>query len=476
MPDAAPPTRPNILFILTDQLRATSLPAYGEHQIATPHLDRLASEGTTLDNMISGCPVCTPTRAMLLTGRHPQTTGHLMNSVRTRHSELSVADAFGRAGYRTGWVGKWHLHSGHWPAVDLQPMQPDWVPEGRDRLGFDYWRAYNQHMVYFDGFVQGDDWSYERWNGYEPEGLWDYGRRFIDTADDRPFCLFLSPHQPHYTPGTFAPEEYYHRLPAVLTLPPNVPPALQDEALVMYRHYLAMILALDDMVGAILDHLDRAGLAENTLVIFTADHGTQGGSQGIGPWAKQQPYDASIRVPMILRWPGHLRAGAREAAVMSMVDIFPTLCGLTGVPVPRSVEGIDLSSAMRGAGGRRRTAAYLMNFTAAFDWLATGNEWRGLRTESVTYVRRLDGRTELFDLAADPHQMTNVAGAPEWATREAALATALDREMARRGDALVPITDCKSWFDTQRRVIRNSYGPLGPPEALPDWSLLTAAS
>ena len=137
-----------------------------------------------------------------------------MNSVRTRHSEISIGDAFARRGYRTGWVGKWHLHTGVWPAIDRMPQHPDWVPEGRDRLGFDYWRAYNQHMVYFDGFVQGDDWSYLRWEGYETEGLLKFAFEFIDGADDAPFCLFLSPHQPHYTPFQFAPERYYQRLPA----------------------------------------------------------------------------------------------------------------------------------------------------------------------------------------------------------------------------------------------------------------------
>jgi len=141
------PTRPNIVVLLTDQLRATALPLFGERQIETPNIDRLAAEGTLPTESLSTCPVCTPARAMLLTGRHPQTTGHLMNTVRTRHSEISIADAFARRGYRTGWVGKWHLHTGVWPAIDRMPQHPDWVPEGRDRLGFDYWRAYNQHMV-----------------------------------------------------------------------------------------------------------------------------------------------------------------------------------------------------------------------------------------------------------------------------------------------------------------------------------------
>ncbi|MBS02403.1 MAG: hypothetical protein CMQ24_06830 [Gammaproteobacteria bacterium] len=190
--------KPNVVVLFPDQLRAQSLPLYGtdalrEDQIETPNIERLAARGVRLDNAFSNCPVCTPARAMLVTGRYPQSTGHLINSTRTRHSEISIADAFAHAGYRTGWVGKWHLHTGHWPALDRMPMQPDWVPKGRDRLGFDYWRAYNQHMVYFDGFVQKGDWNYERWDGYETDGLLNYAFEFMDEAKDDPFLLFVSP-------------------------------------------------------------------------------------------------------------------------------------------------------------------------------------------------------------------------------------------------------------------------------------------
>ena len=469
-------TRPNILFILCDQLRATSLPRYGETQIETPNLDRLADKGVTLDNMIAGCPVCTPSRAMLVTGRHPQTTGHLMNSVRTRHCEISVADTFAHAGYRTGWIGKWHLHTGHWPALDLQPMQPDWVPKGRDRLGFEFWRGYNQHMVFFDGFVQKGDWEVTRWDGYETDGLFAFTREFIETRDDRPFCLFVSPHQPHYTPGEFVPEAYYDRLPENLTLPPNVPDGMMAESLEMYRHYLAMTLALDDMVGETMAFLEAEGLADDTILIFTSDHGTSAGSHGIDPWQKKMPYETSIRIPFFVRWPGHLPAGARSDALTAMVDLFPSLATMAGLPIPRTVEGMDRSGAWAGDGGAEdRDCVFLMNFSAKFDWLETGLEWRGVRTAGETYVRRLDGRTEMYDNRADPHQMTDLSGRPEEAEREARLSALLNREMERRGDTLCPITDMNVWFDEQRRIVRNGYGLLGNPENLPDWSLLRPA-
>jgi len=136
--------RPNVLVLLADQLRAGSLPAYGDTQIQTPNIDRLAQEGVRFTNAISSCPVCTPFRSMLVTGRHAQTTGQLINLVRTRHDEIGLGHAFAHAGYRTAWIGKWHLHTGSFP----QTMGvSDYVPEGRDRLGFQHWRGYNSMRI-----------------------------------------------------------------------------------------------------------------------------------------------------------------------------------------------------------------------------------------------------------------------------------------------------------------------------------------
>ena len=464
--------RPNIVVLFPDQLRAQSLPLYGEDQISTPHIDRLARGGVTLDAAISNCPVCTPARAMLVTGRYPQTTGHLINTTRTRHSEISIADAFAHQGYRTGWVGKWHLHTGLWPAIDRMPQHPDWVPQGRDRLGFQYWRAYNQHMVYFDGFVHMDDWNYERWDGYETEGLLNYAVEFIDECRDDPFLLFVSPHQPHYTPFKFAPDRFYEMLPETLTLPANVPASQTAASQEMYRHYLAMTLAVDEMLGALLDHLDAAGKTNDTIVVFASDHGTQAGSQGVNPWSKKNPYDASIHIPGIVRYPGVIQPGTRNGSLVSMVDWFPSLCGLAGIPVPRSVEGRDLSDALRGASTSTPQSAFLMNFSKYFDWFQDGAEWRGVRTADHMYARRLDGREELYDLRSDPLQLVNVAGRPDYAAIEAEMVSLLLEHQRQRCDELVPITQWKHWLDEQRRVVRNAFGELSHPESLPDWSLL----
>lgn len=459
--------QPNVVVLFPDQLRALSLPMFGEQQIETPNIDRLAADSLVLENAISNCPVCTPARAMLLTGRYPQTTGHLINTTRTRHSEISIGDAFGRAGYKTAWVGKWHLHTGLWPALDRMPQHPDWVPEGRDRLGFDYWRAYNQHMVYFDGFVHKDDWNYERWEGYETDGLLNYGFEFMDNAGADPFLLFLSPHPPHYTPFKFAPDHCYERLPKTLQLPANVPEHLQSASLDMYRHYLAMILAVDDMLGRLLDYLELNGLADNTIVLFASDHGTQGGGQGVNPWSKKNPYENSIRIPALLRYPGVIEPGVSQR-MTSMVDFFPTLCGLAGIPVPRSIEGTDLSG--QWAHSAADDSAFIMNFSKWFDWFQNGAEWRGVRTQQYTYAQWLSGKVELYDLYEDPLQMHNLAG--QAGALEAQLREMLQAHQQQRQDELVPCIDWKHWLDEQRRVVRNAHGPLSHPESEPDWSLL----
>ena len=337
-------TRPNLVFLFPDQLRARALSVYNPDGalgpvVPTPHIEALAAQSLDVRQMVSTCPVCTPYRAMMLTGRHAQTTGHVINSTTTRHDEISLGDAFARAGYKTGWCGKWHLHRGAWPAEHV----PDWVPEGRDRLGFDYWRAYNQHMQYHDGWVHKEDWRVERYETYETEQLNRYGFEFIDACQDAgdPFCLFLSPQPPHWgrPPGQMAPARYYDRLPddaALLAmLPANVPdePRFRGDAIADLRQYLAMILAVDDMVGELVAGLKARGVYDDTLLIFTSDHGTQGGAHGVTFWTKKRPHEESLHVPMLARLPGVLPVGTCEA-LTTQVDLFPTLCALCGVEPP----------------------------------------------------------------------------------------------------------------------------------------------
>ncbi len=467
--------RPNIVFLLADQLRAASLPLFGENQIETPHIDRLADEGGSFTNAVSTCAVCSPYRSMLLTGRHPQTTGHIINSVRSRHDEISIGDVFSHHGYQTGWIGKWHLHTGSYPQTSF-PIGGgvDYVPRGRDRLGFEYWRGYNFHTKYTDGFVNIDDWSYEVWDGYETNALNSYAFDFMNSVQDDPFCLFISPHQPHFTPHPFAPQKYYDMLPAELSLPDNVPMEVMKDSLEQYRHYLAMILAIDDMVGELREFLAGTGRLDNTLFVFTSDHGSQFGAQGIRNWRKLCPYEESLHVPLLMHWPGHIEKSSKNDTLIAPVDILPTLCGLCGLPVPRTVEGLDLSAACLGRDdAREQDAALTMRFSKDLNGLEDGMEWRGVRTPNHSYARYLNGEELLFDLEKDPLQQNNLAEENPAGELLQRMRAELKSLLDARNDSFPPASEYTGWFDQQRRIVRNAYGPLSHPEGEPDWSLLT---
>lgn len=478
--------KPNVVFILADQLRAASLPFYGEKAIATPHLDRLFAEGINCTNAISSAPICTPYRAMLVTGRHPHTTGHIGNFICTRHDEIGIGDAFTAAGYRTAWVGKWHLQAAGWPAGGMRQGAENggYIPDGRPRLGFQHWRAYNMHETYFDGWVDKDNWRNERWQGYETQALNRYGFAFMDAVgDDAPFCLFLSPHQPHMTcVGPHAPEQYYAKLPARLELPPNVTEDRREACLKAYRDYLAMTLAIDDMVGEVMDYLRRTGKDKNTILVFTSDHGSQFGAHGHDAWSKALPYEESIHVPLAIRLPDAGGAGTRSDAIVTPVDLFPTLCGFCNIPVPRSVEGMDLSAKLLGQpGAPERDDAFIMNFCdhfCFFDLTADppgAGIWRGVRTRQFSYCRWYSGKTELHDIVQDPLQQQNLSGQAAFAETEAILTQRLDHLLRMHHDPFGLAPEYQSWFDTYRRVVRNAYGELPPPDGNPDFSLLDQA-
>jgi len=465
--------RPNVLFVLADQLRAASTPLYGAHDAPMPHLERLAREGVTFTNAVSTCPLCTPYRAMLLTGRHPQSTGHVVNFVATRPDEIGIGDAFSRAGYRTGWVGKWHLTAGRFPQTEGD--ESDVISEGRPRLGFEYFRGYNYHTRYYDGWLSADNGCVQRWSGYETEGLLPYCREFLDIDDQRPFCLFVSPHQPHLTSyRPFAPEACFARVPAQLDLPPNVAEQDRPRALEMQRNYLAMTIAVDDMLGRILEQLQQRGCAGETLVVFASDHGTMGGAHGVNPWCKKLPYEESIHVPLVARLPGVLPTDAASDTLIAPVDLFPTLAALCAVEAPHGVEGIDHSSAWCGqAETSRQDAVLTMNFTSHPDLPVAADDprrrphyepWRGLRTKRHHLIRWLSGQTALFDLQTDPYQMRNLSGETAHAALERTLAGKLDALLANRGDCLEPELVYADWFDQRRRIVHNAFGPLPDPD------------
>lgn len=475
--------RPNVLFITVDQLTATVLPLFGYQGVPTPNLEALGAASTTFDNMISTCPVCTPFRSMWLTGRHPQTTGHVINTMTTRHDEIGWGDVFAHAGYDTGYIGKWHLHKGVFPDRVTSGFV---VPTGRDRLGFRWWRGYNLIASYNNGLYNlGDTGRSVPWEGYETEAMPKLAFEFIDNDKDpeKPFCLLINPHQPHigaaHRPDRMAPDAYYERLPETLPLPTQVDAELCKKHEMDYRHYYAMILSVDDMLGEIVEGLRERGLLESTLLVFTSDHGTHLGMHPVSNthpfWTKKRPYDSNVKVPLVIRYPAAFEAGRRCDTLTAPVDLLPTFCGLCDIPIPSTVEGLDLSDAWLGRSSETtQEAVLMMNFAYRFSYPADGWEWRGIRTKTHTYARFLTGEACLFDHTRDPFQQTNLIEKEEYAALAAQCEQTMRSLLDQRNDDLHPGSYYVDWFDDERRVIRNACGPLPDPEAEPDWRLLNA--
>jgi arylsulfatase A-like enzyme len=427
------PRRPNIVFVFADQLRSQSVGCYGAATPATPNIDRLAAEGVRFTHAISTYPICSPYRAMLMTGLFPMRNGMVANDLPLRPGVPSFAQALRAAGYHTGYIGKWHI-DGHGREAYIPPER---------RLGFQHWQvlecthAYNKSK-YYDGNSDRPQF----WKGYDAVAQTRAAQDYIrERAGAGPFALFLSwgpPHDPY-----IAPEKYMKRFEAdQIALRPNVAEhAVADE---MFRNprnrlpekyaplrkrlhnwvnsdesirralagYYAATECLDDLIGDLRRTLEERGILDETIFVFTSDHGDQLGSHRT--YGKDVPFEESISVPFIVRYPEKIRPKTVSDALLAPIDIMPTVLGLAGAPCPK-VDGADLSAAASGRGDSGREALLLMHMSPICNaWLANAMDaWRGVRTKQYTYARHDDGTPWLlYDNLADPLQMHNLVADP----------------------------------------------------------------
>jgi arylsulfatase A-like enzyme len=421
--------RPNVVFLLADQWRAQAAGYAGDPNVRTPHLDALAARSVNLANAVSGCPVCSPYRGSLMTGQHPLTHGVFVNDVCLRAEAVSLAEAFAAAGYATAYIGKWHL-DGHGRASYIPPER---------RQGFAFWRVlecthnYNQSAYFADGPEK------RLWDGYDAVAQTREACRYIAAHDgSRPFLLVLSwgpPHNPYET----APERFRAMYPAdALQLRPNVPPDAAAAARKDLAGYYAHCSALDECVGKVVSALAEAGIEDDTVLVFTSDHGDMLGSQG--EKRKQKPWDESIRVPFLIRWPAGLGRDARTIVrPVSTPDIMPTLLGLAEAEIPPGVQGRNLAALLAGREPDGDGAALIMCPSPFGEWARPrGREYRGVRTARWTYVRTLDGPWLLFDNEKDPHQMRNLCGHKDFEAMQQVLEAQLTGLLAAAGDDFRP--------------------------------------
>ena len=473
------PRKPNLLFVYADQLRYQSLGYAGDHKAKTPNIDRLASQGVNFKNTVSVSPVCAPFRASLFTGKYTTSTGMAINEMRINPHQRCFGHVLTENGYATGYIGKWHLWANQ--AGNHDDPKNGFVPPGKYRLGFDgYWAAYNFNHSYYHGYYFEDTPERKRIKGYEPDVQTDMAIKFINDAarSEKPFSLFLSygtPHDPLTADNVPAEclklfEGVRFDLPASWQDTPdpymdrNADPvkwltywkgAIPEQL----RCYYAMVSNLDDNIGRLLHSLEQAGVADNTIVVFTSDHGEMFGAHG--RVFKLTFYEEAARIPCLIRWPGKIPAGRVSDACVNTPDMMPTLLGLMGLPIPGDVEGMDLSLIAQGRPGPEPEAAYLQGLGHTYLW-QDSFEWRALRDKQFTFAMyRRDGRELLFDNANDPHQLRNVIDDPKYAVPAARCRKLLKDKMASLKDTFETCTWYRDhWTDGNRCITASARGPF----------------
>ena len=426
-----PPKQPNVVVVFADQMRARATGYAGDPNVKTPVMDGLASESVNFSNAVGGCPVCSPYRASLITGQYPLTHGIFLNDLYLEQNGSSIAHCFKDAGYDTAYVGKWHL-DGH--------GRSSYIPRER-RQGFDYWKVLECTHSYNDSkYYDGDDPQVKTWDGYDAHAQTRDAIRYLETREsDKPVLLFLSWGPPHSPYLSAAPEFRSLYDPERLVMPPNVPEDAMDRARETLAGYYAHITAIDTSLGWLLKALDRLGMAEDTILLFTSDHGDMVGSRGA--WDKQRPYDESVRVPFLLRWPAGLgHEGRVLQSPIDAPDIMPTLLSLCGIPIPDTVDGLDFADYTRGRDDPGDGAALLQCPSPFGNWPRQrgGREYRGVRTSRYTYVRDLNGPWLLYDNETDPFQLDNLVDRERHAELQRRLDGRLDRKLAERDDRFLP--------------------------------------
>lgn len=429
----------NLLFVFADQWRRTAVGFAGEEPVLTPQIDAFARRGVVCTNAVSSCPLCSPHRAALLTGKRPLSTGVFTNcktglSMRLADTERTLGDVLKDAGYRTGYIGKWHLdepEQNHTP----NPISgaKDWdayTPPGPARHGFDTWYSYGAcdehlHPHYWQDTpqaVQVDAWS--------PSHETDKALEFLaaQQESDAPFALVLSYNPPH-SPYGEVPSAYYDLYrdlpwqPRANVIPEHLcchtgeiidyTPKQLEEAT---KQYYAAVTGIDAEFGRLLEALETSGLVENTCIVLSADHGDMLGSHGL--MAKHVWYEESVGIPLIAAGPG-LSVGVCNS-VISSEDVMPTLLDWLSLPIPHTVEGESRFAALQQLTKQDDSIAFLCAcpgrevFLREFE--AAGLDprhfgWRAVRTQRYTYVIDIGyaptpmPQRLLYDLEQDPYQL-----------------------------------------------------------------------
>ena len=429
--------KPNIIFVFADQLRYQSCGFGGDNSAITPNLDKFANNGINLTQAVSSMPVCSAFRASLLTGKYTTSTGMVINELRMNTNHKSIAHCLTEAGYSTGYIGKWHLYSNQ--LGNHEDVNNSHIPVGADRLGFDgYWAAYNFHHTYYGTYyhLNSKKKIFHKKNTYEPDAQTDMAIKYINKYKDNknPFYLTLSYGTPHDPWEKNNVPKIYYDMFKNKTLGPskNYSNSLdpygdnwsnehktKKKIAEWMRVYYAMTTNLDWNFGRLISSIEDAGIIDNTIIIFTSDHGEMFGAHG--RMKKNIFYEESIRVPFLIQWRDKLSSGLKLDTLLSTVDIMPTILGLVDVEIPKEVEGTDLSLVLKGERFEEPLFAFLMNTGACAIW-EDGHEWRAIRDKKYTYAvyrgsKDLPRKELFFDNINDPFQLSNLIDNSKYLTQ-----------------------------------------------------------
>lgn len=454
--------RPNLVYVLADQLRYQACGYAGDRRARTPNINAFAKEGVDFRNAISGHPVCSAYRASLFTGKHTTSTGMVINELRINPNHECLGHVLTRNGYDTSYIGKWHLYANQ--LGNHRDPKNSFTPPGPYRLGFDgFWASYGFNHEYYKAYYHTNSPEQIPVDEYEPDFQTSLAIERIEhhARGDKPFALFLSVGTPHAPWGPnnvppeylamFAEDTELHEFGYPRNYRPEndpysdnwglfKPPASRDQLPNWMRVYYAMTANLDWNFGRLVKALDKAGVRDNTIVVFTSDHGEMFGAQG--RLAKNIFYEEAVRVPFLMRLPGRIPAGSISDACLNTVDIMPTLLSAMELPIPSKVEGMSLSHSAFGQPGPEPEAALLQNTGACASW-DPGFEWRAVRDKRYTLgIYRRDGKELLFDNQTDPYQMQNLADDP--AHRD--IKEHLRSIMKARMDAIGDTDESSDWY------------------------------
>lgn len=405
--------KPHVIYIMSDEHRGQAMSHAGDPNVQTPVMDTLAREGVSFVQARTNCPICTPARGTMFSGRHAHAgpvAGFFDVYKATAPSTATILRA---EGYHTAYFGKWHcgiVRDQLPPEVRAHPKEyrgaPMRTPEYH-RAGFQDWRGHEYIDGHFRSYYYKDrDINPTKVNGYETDGLTDLVVDYLQNYDrDEPLFLVLSVTPPHFP--LIVPDKWKRFDPDALEVRPNFTD--NDEMRQALANYYAMIEDLDWNIGRVVESVRSLPRFENTLLAYFSDHGDFMGSHGRHS-RKEHPHEESVRIPAIFNWPGGIPARGNIGGLFSLVDLLPTTLGLLGVEIPPHNQGTDFTPAILGDDTFSGPDSVLMEMVNNPRWIMDFIDWRGVVTDRWKYAFYETGDELLFDLESDPYELDNLAG------------------------------------------------------------------